>query len=221
MSASSSSSPSSAAPDHSIIGDITVYNAYHHHLSSIPAGRYPAPFPLVPHIDSIVSSSSSSADRIDRFLYAPDAQFQLILRTGPLVSSAYHVQSGESWLYMLSGLGVLRIIDGRTHRNVELNDGECFLLPSRVPSSLQLAAGAKCIIMNRARIIDSADSYPHFNKTTNVSELTHINGNAKQQSDEDDAMLWMCPTCGGVACEKKFQCVDYCKRKRRREYDRL
>ncbi len=185
------------------IGGITVYHDYEHQLESINPQSHPAPFLLRQWLDQHAQGPSHSG-----FVYERDCQFQLQVRTGPQSSDAFHVQSGEEWIYVMSGDASVRVIDGREVRTLPLPNGSCYLVAAGIPKSLQLAAGATVLVMTRQR--KTAESYPHFNKTHTVPHLTHLNKNAVEPLDEPDQLLWLCGKCGAVAHSAHFQCTDFC-----------
>lgn len=83
-----------------------VFVDYEHALASIPPESHPEPFLL----DEWVSrAKAASHGRLDHYVYSQDAQFQLQLRTGPLVHREFHVQGGEEWYYVLQGDAIVRV----------------------------------------------------------------------------------------------------------------
>jgi len=218
---SSATAPSAAAAaaapndvDVSDIGGISVYHNYEHHLQSIaPTSSFPEPFLLRTWLEQHASAADSKAGKRG-FVYQRDAQFHLQVHTGPspLSAEALHVQSGEEWIYVLSGGSGgarVRVVDGRTVREHHLGEGSCFLVPGGVPKSLTLTEGCIALVMTRERKTDA--TYPHFNKTHTVAHLTHLNNNGSEPLDEPDQLIWLCTKCGDVAHAQQFQCTDICQ----------
>jgi len=188
----------------SVVSGITLYNNYEHHLESIPPQSHPEPLPLREWVATHAKAAGST-----QYLYEKDAQFKLQVRRGPLSSPAFHVQSGEEWVYVMEGTATLRVIDGREVRAHALPEGQCYLIPGGTPKSLQVAADACVLVLTRER--KTAAAYPHYNKQHTVAHLTHHNNNAEEPLDEADRLLWLCGKCGAVAHEKEFHCTEYCQ----------
>jgi len=186
------------------IDGVTVYHNYEHHLQSINPHTHPEPFVLRQWLKERAGTPGMAG-----FVYQGDCQFQLQVRTGPQSSTAFHVQSGEEWLYVLNGSATVRVIDGREVHMLALPDGSGFLVAGGSPKSLQLAADATVLVMTRQR--KTPDTYPHHNKTHTVPHLTHWNQNAAEPMDEPDKLLWLCGQCGAVAHSTTFECTDYCQ----------
>jgi hypothetical protein len=212
-SAAAAAAPSASGSDVDVsdIGGISVYHNYEHHLQSIaPAQSFPEPFLLRSWLEQHASTKAGQRS----FVYQHDAQFHLQVHTGPspLSAEALHVQSGEEWIYVLSGGSGgarVRVVDGRTVREHHLGEGSCFLVPGGVPKSLTLTEGCTALVMTRERKTEA--TYPHFNKTHTVAHLTHLNNNGSESLDEMDQMIWLCNKCGDVAHAQQFQCTDFCQ----------
>lgn len=199
------SAAAAATPATTLIGDITVYDDYVHQLERIPTESHPAPFLLKEYVDGATSSGTPR----DQFIYDKNCQFQLQLRSGPLIHREFHIQGGDEWYFAVRGSAVVRLLDGRSLKERILTEGACCLIPAGTPKAIQIEKGANIIVMTRQRKTEG--TYAHYNRTHTVEQLTHLNGNAVEPNDPLDQMIWMCSSCGGVAHKEEFLCIDYCK----------
>eukprot|EP00468_Gymnochlora_sp_CCMP2014_P001737 CAMPEP_0167743250 /NCGR_PEP_ID=MMETSP0110_2-20121227/1907_1 /TAXON_ID=629695 /ORGANISM="Gymnochlora sp., Strain CCMP2014" /LENGTH=298 /DNA_ID=CAMNT_0007627591 /DNA_START=17 /DNA_END=913 /DNA_ORIENTATION=+ len=81
----------------------------------------------------------------------------------------YHIEDGEEFFYMFKGSMVLKVLEKGKHRNIEIKEGQCFLLPPRVPHSPQRLPNSLGLVIERERIKEELDAMQWFEKgTTNV-----------------------------------------------------
>ena len=66
-----------------------------------------------------------------------DTEFIIMVVGGPNTRKDYHVDEGEEFFYQLEGKMILRIIENGAPKDIEINEGEIFLLPPKVPHSPQ------------------------------------------------------------------------------------
>ena len=107
------------------------------------------------------------------------AYFKIQMVGGPNTRTDYHVEDGEEFFYMLKGDMCLKVVDGGRFRDIPIREGECFLLPGRVPHSPQRLANTMGLVIERDR---------------NASEI--------------DALRWYCPKCRRLQHQDTFHCVD-------------
>jgi 3-hydroxyanthranilate 3,4-dioxygenase len=85
-------------------------------------------------------------------LYAPPGcVLQLMVVGGPNQRGDFHVEDGEELFFQLEGDMVLRVEERGTLRDVRIREGECLLLPGRVPHSPQRFAGTLGLVAERTR----------------------------------------------------------------------
>ncbi|KAK9791739.1 putative 3-hydroxyanthranilate 3,4-dioxygenase [Seiridium cardinale] len=64
--------------------------------------------------------------------------FVLMAVGGPNERNDFHVNETEEWFYQLKGAMLLRIVENGAFRDVHIREGEMFMLPGRMDSSLPL-----------------------------------------------------------------------------------
>lgn len=106
-----------------------------------------------------------------------DSQFIVMVVGGPNARKDYHLDPGEEFFYQLEGSMVLKIVneDGG-FQDIEIKEGEIFMLPANVPHSPQRLAGTVGLVIERPR-------------------LDH----------EEDGLRWYCDQCGEVIFEAFFK----------------
>ena len=108
-----------------------------------------------------------------------DREFLVMVVGGPNRRKDYHVEEGEEFFYQLEGDIVVRIMEDGKPRDIEIKQGDIFLLPARVPHSPQRPENTVGIVIERVR---------------KEGELDHLR--------------WYCEGCGEVLHDASFQLVD-------------
>ena len=111
-----------------------------------------------------------------------DTEFIIMVVGGPNKRKDYHVDEGEEFFYQLEGKMVLRIIENNFPKDIEINEGEIFLLPPRVPHSPQRFGNTVGLVVER-----------------------------KRTKEELDGFQWYCDKCNNLLYEKFFPLTDIVK----------
>ena len=102
-------------------------------------------------------------------------EFMVTVVGGPNARTDYHINEGEEFFYQVEGDIVLKVLDEGKPQDVEIREGDIFLLPPKVPHSPQRPAGTVGLVLERKRL-------PH----------------------ELDGFIWMCEKCGTKLYEEFF-----------------
>ncbi len=108
-----------------------------------------------------------------------DAQFLVMVVGGQNRRKDYHVEEGEEFFYQIEGNITLRVMEDGKPREIEIKEGEIFLLPARIPHSPQRPANTVGMVVERQR---------------RPGELDHLR--------------WYCEQCGEVLHDASFQLED-------------
>ena len=108
-----------------------------------------------------------------------DTEFLVMVVGGPNQRKDFHVEEGEEFFYQIEGDIAVRIIEDGKPREIEIKEGEIFLLPARIPHSPQRPAGTVGMVIERVR---------------KPGELDHLR--------------WYCEGCGDVLHDSAFQLED-------------
>ena len=111
-----------------------------------------------------------------------DTELIIMVVGGPNTRKDYHIDEGEEFFYQLEGGMVLRIMENRKPRDIQINEGEIFLLPPKVPHSPQRFENTVGLVVER-----------------------------KRQKGELDAFQWYCDECNEILYEEYFQLTDIVK----------
>ena len=111
-----------------------------------------------------------------------DTEFIIMVVGGPNTRKDYHIDEGEEFFYQLEGGIVLRIMEDGKPRDIQINEGEIFLLPPKIPHSPQRFENTVGLVVER-----------------------------KRQEGELDAFQWYCDECNELLYEEYFQLTDIVK----------
>lgn len=109
--------------------------------------------------------------------------FIVMVVGGPNSRKDYHYNEGEEFFYQLEGDIVVKIIDENGKpQDVEIKEGDIFLLPGGVPHSPQRKANTVGLVIERYR-----------------------------RDGEKDGFIWLCENCDHKLYEEYFEMTDIVK----------
>ncbi|MBJ6117486.1 3-hydroxyanthranilate 3,4-dioxygenase [Pontibacter sp. BT310] len=108
--------------------------------------------------------------------------FIVMVVGGPNARKDYHYDEGEEFFYQLEGDITVKIIDDGKPVDIEIKEGEIFLLPPRVPHSPQRPANTVGLVIERYR-----------------------------RDGEKDGFMWFCENCGNKLYEDFTEVTDIVK----------
>lgn len=88
-----------------------------------------------------------------------DREFMVTVVGGPNARKDYHINEGEEFFYQLEGAMTLRILENGEPRDIEISEGDIFLLPPNIPHSPQRSAGTVGLVLERKRLPHELDSF--------------------------------------------------------------
>ena len=97
-----------------------------------------------------------------------NTEFIIMVVGGPNTRKDYHVDEGEEFFYQLEGKMILRIMKNGNPEDIVINEGEIFLLPSRVPHSPQRFENTVCLVVERKRTKDELDGFQWYCDSCNT-----------------------------------------------------
>lgn len=135
-----------------------------------------------------------------------DAEFIVMVVGGPNCRKDFHFNEGEEFFYQVEGNMNLPILEEGKIRNIEIKEGEIFLLPPRVPHSPQRKKNTIGLVIERVRKENEQDSCMWYCENCNnlLHKATfHLNDIVKQlpelmQGFYDDLSLRTCKQCGTI-----------------------
>ena len=104
-----------------------------------------------------------------------NTEFIIMVVGGPNIRKDYHIDEGEEFFYQLEGKMTLRIMENGKPKDVDIDEGEIFLLPPRIPHSPQRFKNTVGLVIER-----------------------------KRTETELDGFQWYCDQCNTLLYEKKF-----------------
>ena len=108
-----------------------------------------------------------------------DTNFDVFVVGGPNQRKDYHIDPDEEFFYMIEGDMVLKVVDDGEFKDIEIKEGQIFLLPPNIPHSPQREAGSVGLVIEH-----------------------------KRQPDQEDGLRWYCDDCGAVLHEEFFHLTD-------------
>jgi 3-hydroxyanthranilate 3,4-dioxygenase len=112
-------------------------------------------------------------------VFKNNADFIVMVVGGPNSRKDYHYDEGEEFFYQLEGDITLKIIEDGTPKDIEIKEGEIFLLPARVPHSPRRPANTIGLVIERYR-----------------------------RAGEQDGFIWHCENCGNKLYEEYVELTD-------------
>lgn len=112
-------------------------------------------------------------------IYKGNDDFIVMVVGGPNSRKDYHYDEGEEFFYQLEGDITLKIIEDGVPRDIQIKEGEIFLLPPRVPHSPRRPANTIGIVIERYR-----------------------------KEGEKDGLIWHCENCGNKLYEEYTEIND-------------
>lgn len=104
-----------------------------------------------------------------------DTEFIVMVVGGPNARKDYHYNEGEEFFYQLEGSITVRIQEDGKAVDVEIGEGDIFLLPPRVPHNPMRGADTIGLVIERRR-----------------------------KEHENDGLLWFCENCNHKLYEAYF-----------------
>ncbi len=98
-------------------------------------------------------------------------EFIVMVVGGPNSRKDFHVDAGEELFYQIEGDIVVRIVEDGVIRDVEINEGDIFLLPPNVPHSPQRRANTVGLVVERTRHEGELDGFQWY--CENCGEKLH------------------------------------------------
>ena len=135
-----------------------------------------------------------------------DGEYIVMVVGGPNARKDYHLNQTPEFFYQVEGDITLRVIDEGEPKDIDIKEGEIYLLPSNVPHSPQRGPNTVGLVIEQKRAPGMEDGLAWFCENCNdelyrepfmlkdiVSDLPVIFD--KFYSDED---LRTCKSCGAV-----------------------
>ena len=91
-----------------------------------------------------------------------DTELIIMVVGGPNTRKDYHIDEGEEFFYQLEGRMVLRIIENKKTKDININEGEIFLLPPKVPHSPQRFENTVGLVIERKRRKGELDAFQWY-----------------------------------------------------------
>ena len=108
-------------------------------------------------------------------IYKNAENFIVMIVGGPNARKDYHFNESEELYFQVEGNIVLKIIDDGKPRDIEINEGDMFLLPPKTPHSPQRGEGTVGLVIEKIR---------------------------EDEENEKDAFMWFCENCGNKLYEE-------------------
>lgn len=108
-----------------------------------------------------------------------DGEFICMVVGGPNRRTDYHFEEGPEFFYQIEGDMLLKVMQGGKPQDIDIREGDVFLLPPRVPHSPQRFENTIGLVIERQR-----------------------------QKGEQDGLMWFCQQCNNLLYEEYFVLTD-------------
>ncbi len=112
-------------------------------------------------------------------VYLDNDDYIVMIVGGPNGRKDFHYEDGEELFYQLEGDITLRIMENGAPRDIQIREGDMFLLPPRIPHSPQRPANTVGLVIERYR-----------------------------RDGEMDKLMWFCENCHNKLHEASFPVSD-------------
>lgn len=135
-----------------------------------------------------------------------DSDFQVMIVGGPNRRNDYHIDPYEELFYQLEGDILLKVVEEGRPRDIQIREGEIFLLPPLVPHSPQRGPKTVGMVIERARRKDELDRFRWYCQgchTVLHEAALHVSDLGTQlkpvlEGFNRDESLRTCRSCGTV-----------------------
>ena len=142
----------------------------------------------------------------NKCLFVEAGDFIVMIVGGPNARKDYHFNESEELFYQLEGDIVVRIMENGLPRDIQVKEGDLFLLPAGVPHSPQRPANTVGLVIERYRSNGEKDGFQWY--CENCQMLLHeaqisvsdIEGQLKELLTQffEDKNKCTCQHCGTV-----------------------
>ena len=91
-----------------------------------------------------------------------DSDFIIMVVGGPNSRKDYHVDIEEEFFYQVKGDLLLKIIDNNKPKDINIKEGEIFLLPANIPHSPQRFKNTVGLVVEKTRKLDELDGFQWY-----------------------------------------------------------
>ncbi|KAI0062096.1 3-hydroxyanthranilic acid dioxygenase [Artomyces pyxidatus] len=173
--------------------------------------------PLAPPLDLprwLSENSHLLRPPVNNFCLYSGKDYIVMAVGGPNERKDYHVNETEEWFYQYKGAMLLRVVDGDEFRDIEIKEGEMFLLPGNTPHNPVRFADTVGIVVERVRPDAAIDRLRWYCREPTHAEPTIIREESFHVTDLGTQLKpliqhWMsddeyrrCAQCGVIAAEK-------------------
>ncbi len=95
-------------------------------------------------------------------IYKEAGNFIVMIVGGPNSRKDFHYNESEELFYQLEGDIVVRIVEDGKIKDVEIKEGDMFLLPPKVPHSPQRSSGSIGLVIEKVRDDNDTDGFMWF-----------------------------------------------------------
>ena len=91
-----------------------------------------------------------------------DTEFIIMVVGGPNTRKDYHIDEGEEFFYQLEGDMILKVIENDRRVDIQIKEGEIFLLPKNIPHSPQRFQNTVGLVIEYKREEGAMDSFQWY-----------------------------------------------------------
>ena len=119
---------------------------------------------------------------MNQVVYKDNDDFIVMVVGGPNKRKDFHYNETEEFFYQLEGNIVVKIVEDGKIRDININEGDIFLLPARTPHSPRRTENSVGLVME-----------------------------IKRGEEVEDGFMWYCENCGNKLYEEKLPVNDIVK----------
>ena len=91
-----------------------------------------------------------------------DTEFIIMVVGGPNTRKDYHIDESEEFFYQIEGDMILKIMEDGIPEDINIREGEIFLLPKLIPHSPQRFENTAGLVIERKRFKNELDGFQWY-----------------------------------------------------------